>query len=190
MRPFNVMNSKVVGLPSKTKKELAYHKQVYPSVEPVQLKSSNEDTIKRAVLHLTVMKGLRAAHIFTYEENETIHEMYEPSHSPINQHELRGAMVYAIHCVRNYWNSHLLKIKPTDKGLAFDTQEVADHLQRIPKDKKIFVVLVFSNYFFCCGDYYDDTPLTQSMVKTKKRKSKKRMVDKLGKTTLNDLVIM
>lgn len=105
--------------------------------------------------------------------------MYEPYHSPLTVHEVRGMMVYAIKQFRN----PTFLLSPTNirsNSFIWSTKPIREYLDSLQQEDKIFIVLTFKDWSYAVGNYYDETTLCRALLEYQPRKAESvmRNVDK------------
>jgi hypothetical protein len=150
-------------------KSFACNHYKLPPMNSVQLKADNELSIKRSILHLVTIPKLRSAHIFHFKENETEWRVYEPHRAPLAHHEVRGTMVYAIKQFRNP-EFLLTNTKIRSNSFIQSVKPIIEYLESLDHQDKIYIILVFKNFSYAIGNYFDETAACQAILDYRPRK--------------------
>lgn len=140
-----------------------------PATNCVQLKADNRISIQRSIIHLITIPKLRAAHVFRFKEDRTEWKFYEPYHAPLSVSEVRGTMVYAI---KQFREPEFLLTKTKIKSHSFIRSNVPiiKYLESLSKEDKVYIILVFENWSYAIGNYFDETSICRALLQYRPRK--------------------
>lgn len=163
MMPFNVLNGDKFYFPIKHS-DLNIVKYEVNSFEKIQLKVNSETVVKRAILNIVTVKNLRAAYIFRFQKGKMDWNLYEPKSGPISEKEHRGAIISAIKQMRTGPSPTLKRILTEKHSYIDNTKSIISALEQLQENSEVFVILIFKNVIFICGNYYDETAMIQAML--------------------------
>ncbi|PGQ88212.1 hypothetical protein [Priestia megaterium] len=164
MIPFGVMDSKKLGLPIIPVEDTKFKKVSFRLSGGLEMVDNNEICIKRAVVQLMTVQGLRAAHIFHYKSGEVDWYRFEPSLCSLNQAEINGHMIFAIQAMKAGEMTPCFQIESIKKPLVKQTSQIIKFLNGFQVTDRIFVVLVFKDRIFATGNYFDESTLCKAIV--------------------------
>lgn len=140
-----------------------------PAAKCIQLKADSELSIHRSIIHLITTPELRAAYIFHFKEDKTEWKVFEPAHAPLSINEVRGAMVYGIKQFRKpKFTLTLSKIR--SNSFVHSTTSIVEYLESLKHDDKIYIILVFKNWSYAIGSYFDETSICRALLEYRPRK--------------------
>ncbi|MED4068715.1 hypothetical protein [Priestia megaterium] len=164
MIPYAVVDTKQLGVPVVRKNKSVYQKKSFPLSSGLEMFDSNEICIRRAMVNLITVWGLRAAHIFHYKSGAVDWHMFQPSSSPVNQAEVNGHMIFAIQAMKAGEMAPCLQIDSSKKALLTNKADVMDLLNGFHSEDRIFIVLIFNDRAFATGNYFDESTLCKAIV--------------------------
>ncbi|MEH7510701.1 hypothetical protein V7159_23960 [Priestia megaterium] len=164
MIPYAVVDTKQLGVPVVRKNKSVYQKRSFRLSSGLEMFDSNEICIRRAMVNLITVWGLRAAHIFHYKSGIVDWHMFQPSSSPVNQAEINGHMIFAIQAMKAGEMAPCLQIDSTKKALLTNKADVMDLLNGFHSEDRIFIVLIFNDRAFATGNYFDESTLCKAIV--------------------------
>lgn len=164
MIPYAVVDTKQLEVPVARKNKSVYQKKSFSLSSGLEMFDSNEICIRRAMVDLITVRGLRAAHVFHYKSGSVDWHMFQPSSSPVNQAEVNGHMIFAIQAMKAGEMAPCLQIDSTKKALLTNKADVMDLLNGFHSEDRIFIVLIFNDRAFATGNYFDESTLCKAIV--------------------------
>lgn len=149
-----------------------YAKQVYglPVADCTATEIQIDVCLKRCILNLVTIPNLRAAYIFRFNKQHTHWSVYEPTHAPLTQKEVRGALFFTMNEMKRNQESMFRNIKEKPKACIKNTRPIIKEIETIGKFQKVFIILVFKNILFMTGNYYDESSLCHALANFVPRK--------------------
>lgn len=142
-----------------------------PAANCIQLKANSEISIHRSILHLITTPQLRAAHIFHFKNNHTEWRFFEPDHAPLTTSEVRGTMVYGIKQFRKP-KFELTRTKIRSHSFIHSVNPIVEYLESLHHQDKVYIILVFKDWSYAIGSYYDETSICRALLAYRPRKSR------------------
>jgi hypothetical protein len=182
--PFNVMATDKLNLPYLNHNDVCCTSYTFPAYSPsVQLKAANRISINRAILNLITVRHLRAAHIFQFKDGSTEWTVYDSKENPLEQHEVRGSVVWAIQQVKSHSASALSPVSIDSQSFVHSTKPIIRKLESFSPDDKVFIILVFKDCAIATGNYFDETALCRALLNFSPR-----MTDKVIRQVKSDIL--
>lgn len=144
-----------------------------PAANPVQMKATNEIVVNRCILTLITTPSLRAVHLFHFKKEETDLLIFEPEEDPLKPYEVKGAMMYGMQEVKNGLTSEMKRTKISSTSFIHSTRSIVRRFENLDKTDKIFVVMIFKDFAFSTGSYYDEHLLCRALLDYRPRKQDK-----------------
>jgi len=162
MIPYNVLAS--IPLPFITYSKLTKDVKELPyKVNMMQEAEDNQLDIRRSILNLHTISNFRAAFIFEQQEESVTCTRFEPFRHPLSTIEARGMLTLTMQELKQAPEC-LKKIRGDRTECIKRPKKVIQYLKGVDPATPIFILLVFENFLFATGTFYNETTLCQALV--------------------------